>query len=44
MKDKKVIVSSQHPFKKDKSFLITLIAFYSEMTGLLDEGRAVDLF
>ena len=43
MKDKKVIGSSQHGFTKGKSCLISMITFYDETTGLVDEGRAVDI-
>ncbi|GAB0208209.1 mitochondrial enolase superfamily member 1 [Grus japonensis] len=43
MKDKKVVGSSQHGFTKGKSCLTNLINFYDEMTGLVDEGRAVDI-
>ncbi|KAK4817888.1 hypothetical protein QYF61_002057 [Mycteria americana] len=41
MKDQKVIRSSQHVFTKGKSCLTNLINFYGEMTGLVDEERAV---
>ncbi|PKU33787.1 rna-directed dna polymerase from mobile element jockey- hypothetical protein [Limosa lapponica baueri] len=41
MKDKTVIGSSQHGFMKGKSHITNLIAFYDEMTGLMDEGKAV---
>lgn len=41
-RDKKVIWASQRGFTKVKSCLTNLIAFHDEMTGLLDEGRAVD--
>lgn len=34
--------SSQNGFIKGKSCFISLIAFYDEMTGLVDEGRAVE--
>lgn len=43
MKDKTVIGSSQHGVTKGKSCLTNLIAFYNEMTGLVDERRAVDV-
>ena len=43
MKDKKVIGSNQHGFTRGKSCLINPITFYGEMTGLVDEGRAVDI-
>ncbi|KAK4824064.1 hypothetical protein QYF61_009915 [Mycteria americana] len=43
MKDKKLIRKSQHGFTKGKSCLTNLITFYDEMTGLVDQGRAVDV-
>ena len=42
-KDKKIIRSSQHGFIKAKSCLTALINLYNEMTGLVDEGRAVGI-
>ncbi|KAK4807097.1 hypothetical protein QYF61_018438 [Mycteria americana] len=42
-KDEKIIRSSQHGFTKGKSCLTNLITFYDETTGLVDEGRAVDI-
>lgn len=44
MKDRKVIGSSEHGFMKGKSCLTNLIAFGDEVTGLMDEGRVVDVF
>ncbi|KAK4828295.1 LOW QUALITY PROTEIN: hypothetical protein QYF61_024960 [Mycteria americana] len=44
MKDKKVVRSSQHGFTKVKSCLTNLVTFYDETTGLVDEGKAVDIF
>ncbi|KAK4806176.1 hypothetical protein QYF61_001099 [Mycteria americana] len=32
-----------HEFTKGKSCLTNMITFYDEMTGLVDEGRAVDI-
>ena len=43
MKDKKVIGNSQHGFRKGKSCLTCLIAFYNEEATLVDERRAVDV-
>ncbi|GAB0186703.1 mitochondrial enolase superfamily member 1 [Grus japonensis] len=43
IKDKKIITSSQHGFTKGKSCLTNLINFQDEMTGLVDEGRAVNI-
>ncbi|CAM5087257.1 unnamed protein product [Natator depressus] len=41
--ERKVIRNSQHGFTKGKSCLINLIAFYDEITGSVDEGKAVDV-
>jgi len=41
VEEKKVISSSQHGFTKEKSCLTNLIAFYDDMTGWLDGGRAM---
>ena len=43
MKDKKFIRSMQHSLLKGKPCLTNLINFYNEMTGLVDEGRAVNI-
>lgn len=43
IKDNKVIMSNQHGFMKGKSCLTNVIAFYNEMSGVMDEGRAVDV-
>jgi len=43
VEEKKAIRSSQHGFTKGKSCLINLIAFYDDMTGWVDERRAVDV-
>jgi len=43
VEEKKVITSSQHGFTKGKSCLTNLIAFPDDMTGWVDEGRAVDV-
>lgn len=37
-----VMGNSQKGFTKGKSCFISLIAFYDETTGLVDEGTAVD--
>ncbi|CAM4596620.1 unnamed protein product [Lepidochelys kempii] len=42
LEEKNVIRNSQHGFTKSKSFLTNLIAFYDEITGSVDEGKAVD--
>ncbi|CAM5105414.1 unnamed protein product [Natator depressus] len=41
--ERKVIRNSQHGFTKGKSCLTNLIAFYDEITGPVDEGKAVDV-
>ncbi|GAB0204823.1 mitochondrial enolase superfamily member 1 [Grus japonensis] len=44
VEEKKVIGGGgQHGFTKGKSCLTHLIAFYDDMTGWVDEGRAVDV-
>nr|XP_048709729.1 uncharacterized protein LOC125638252 [Caretta caretta] len=43
LEERKVIRSSQHGFIKGKSFLTNLIAFYDEITGSVDMGKAVDM-
>ena len=43
IKDKEIIWTSQHSFTKRKSCLTNLVNFYNEMTGLVDEVRAVDI-
>lgn len=43
MKDKKVMGSSRHGFAKGKSCLTSRIAFYNEVTKLMDEVKAVDV-
>ncbi|CAM5166113.1 unnamed protein product [Eretmochelys imbricata] len=43
LEGRKVIRNSQHGFTKGKSCLSNLIAFYDEMTGSVDEGKAVDV-
>ncbi|CAM5076900.1 unnamed protein product, partial [Eretmochelys imbricata] len=42
--ERKVIRNSQHGFTKGKSCLTNLIVFYNEITGSVDEGKAVDMF
>lgn len=42
MKDK-LIRSSLHRIMKGKSCLVNLLAFYSEVTNLLNERRVVDV-
>ncbi|CAM4587715.1 unnamed protein product [Lepidochelys kempii] len=43
LEERKVIRNSQHGFIKGKSCLTNLIAFYDEITGSVDEGKAVDM-
>uniref|UniRef100_A0A8C3FB04 Reverse transcriptase domain-containing protein n=1 Tax=Chrysemys picta bellii TaxID=8478 RepID=A0A8C3FB04_CHRPI len=43
LEKRKVIRNSQHGFTKCKSCLTNLIAFYDEITGSVDEGKAVDV-
>lgn len=38
-----MVFSSMQGFMKRKSCLTNLIAFYNEVTGLLDERRAMDI-
>ncbi|GAB0181744.1 mitochondrial enolase superfamily member 1 [Grus japonensis] len=42
IKDRRMPESSKHGFMKRKSCLINLIAFYNEMTSLVDEWKAVN--
>ncbi|CAM4507146.1 unnamed protein product [Lepidochelys kempii] len=41
--ERKVIRNSQRGFTKGRSCLTNLIAFYDEITGSVDEGKAVDV-
>ncbi|CAM4611179.1 unnamed protein product, partial [Lepidochelys kempii] len=41
--ERKVIRNSQHGFTRGRSCLTNLIAFYDEITGSVDEGKAVDV-
>ncbi|CAM4637825.1 unnamed protein product [Caretta caretta] len=43
LEERRVIRNSQHGFTKGKSCLTNLIAFYDEITGSVDEGKAVDV-
>ncbi|CAM4588764.1 unnamed protein product [Lepidochelys kempii] len=43
LEERKVIRNSQHGFTKGKSCLTNVIAFYDEITGSVDEGKAVDV-
>ncbi|CAM4532086.1 unnamed protein product, partial [Caretta caretta] len=43
LEESKVIRNSQHGFTKGKSCLTNLIAFYDEITGSVDDGKAVDV-
>ncbi|CAM4583511.1 unnamed protein product [Lepidochelys kempii] len=43
LEERKVIRNSQHGFTKGKSCLTNLIAFYDEITGSVDEGKALDM-
>ncbi|CAM5125387.1 unnamed protein product [Natator depressus] len=43
LEERKVIRNSQHGFTKGKSCLTNLIAFYDEITGPVDMGKAVDM-
>ncbi|CAM4565967.1 unnamed protein product [Caretta caretta] len=43
LEERKVIRNSQHGFTKGKSCLTNLIAFSDEITGSVDEGKAVNV-
>ncbi|CAM5115928.1 unnamed protein product [Natator depressus] len=43
LEERKVIRNSQHGFTKGKSCLTNLIASYDEITGSVDEGKALDV-
>ncbi|CAM4605533.1 unnamed protein product, partial [Caretta caretta] len=43
LEERKVIRNSQHGFTKGKSCLTNLITFYGQITGSVDEGKAVDM-
>ncbi|KAJ7402747.1 Coiled-coil and C2 domain-containing protein 2A [Pitangus sulphuratus] len=43
VRETKVTKSNQHGFSKGKSCLTDLIAFYDDMAGWVDEGRALDV-
>ncbi|CAM4567275.1 unnamed protein product [Lepidochelys kempii] len=43
LEERKVIRNSQHGFTKGKACLTNLIAFYDEIAGSVDEGKAVDM-
>ncbi|CAM4709685.1 unnamed protein product [Lepidochelys kempii] len=43
LEEREVIRNSQHGLTKGKSCLTNLIAFYDEITGSVDEGKAVDM-
>ncbi|CAM5108800.1 unnamed protein product [Eretmochelys imbricata] len=43
LEERKVIRTGQHGFTKNKSCLTNLIAFCDEITGSVDEGKAVDV-
>ncbi|CAM5077144.1 unnamed protein product [Eretmochelys imbricata] len=43
LEERRVIRNRQHGFTKGKSCLTNLIAFYDEITGSVDEGKAVGM-
>ncbi|CAM5148049.1 unnamed protein product [Natator depressus] len=43
LEERKMIRNSQYGFTKGKSCLTNLIAFYDDITGSVDEGKAVDV-
>jgi len=44
VKDNQGIRPSQHGFMKGRSCLTNLVSFYDQVTRLVEEGKAVDVF
>jgi len=44
LKDNAIIRHCQHEFIKEKTCLTNLISFYDEVTSLVNQGKAVDVF